>query len=195
MTTLSAYPTCPEQSRRVIHITTLALALGVLLWLWLPDVRPAHAATPYVVTNCTELALVDAMNFMNNNTITDGIISFNCNNVHAAATISIGYAGGYIVGSGAAYAIDGGGLITLTGGDANRLLQVQANAALTLTNISLINGNAGADYGGCLYNATGLLRLDNVTLQYCRTANSYLGGAIENNHGTLTVSGSRLLSS
>jgi hypothetical protein len=115
--------------------------------------------------------------------------------VHAAATISITNPGGYIVTGAAAYAIDGGSVITLTGLDANRLLFMQANAALTLTNISLTSGNAGADYGGCIYNFSGKLRLDNVTLQNCRTADAYLGGAIDNNGGTLTIAGSRILSS
>ena len=85
--------------------------------LWLLVTSSANAATSYVVTNCTAQGLVDAMNTFNNTLVQDGIITFNCNNVHAAATISITYPGGYIVATGAAYTIDGGNLITFTGLD------------------------------------------------------------------------------
>lgn len=181
--------------QRSQRISLFAFAFVVLLWLGLAKALPAQAATSYVVTNCTALGVADAMNFMNNNSVTDGIISFNCNNTHAPATINISYPGGYGVATSAAYTMDGGGLITLSGGNANRVLNVQANAALTLTNLSVINGNAGADYGGCIFNFSGKLRLDNVTLQNCRTADTYLGGAIyTSGNSRLTVSGSRILS-
>ena len=172
-----------------------ALALVALLWLALSRAQRAQAVTPYEVTTCTAQGLVDAMNTFNNTPVQDGIISFNCGTTHAPATISISYPGGYGVATNAAYTIDGGGVITLSGGNANRVLNVQANAALTLTNLSVIDGNAGADYGGCIFNFSGKLRLDNVTLQNCRTADSYLGGAIYTSGGWLTVSGSRILSS
>src|SRR5438552_17453473 len=88
--------------QRITRISLLALVVVALVGLGLAHALPAQAATPYVVTNCTVLALVDAMNFMDNNTTTHALIRSNCNNVPAATTTRIGYACGYIVGSRAA---------------------------------------------------------------------------------------------
>ena len=58
-----------------------------------------------------------------------GTISFNCNNAHTPATISITQSGGFIVTTSSRYTIDGGSVITLTGAGANRIFSVSSGAA------------------------------------------------------------------
>src|SRR5207253_2360973 len=76
---------------RALVQSACVVLLVVLMWFALAHALPAQAATSLEVTDCTALGLVNAMNFMNNNSITDGLITFNCNHLHAAATISITY--------------------------------------------------------------------------------------------------------
>jgi hypothetical protein len=71
------------------------------------------------------------------------------------------------------YTIDGGNLVSLSGAHANRLFTVKAGRALTLTNITLIDGYAaaGGDFatqGGAILNEGILLVLDHVTIRGSR---------------------------
>src|SRR5437016_5305666 len=119
---------------RSIRISTLALTLVMLLCMGLAHALPTYGAGE--VTNCTAQGLFDAMSSGN------GRITFNCGGTHAPATITILTAGGLTVGAGARYTIDGGNVITLSGAHNNRILQVAAGGALTLTKILLTDGYA-----------------------------------------------------
>ncbi len=176
--------TCPEQGRRVMRISTFALALGLTL-LWLLRTAPTQAAG--MVTDCTSQQGLD--NAMNSGS---GLITFNCGGTNAPATILITQAGGLNVATFSSYTIDGGNVITLSGGNTNRLFTV-FNGALTLTNILLTNGYAaaGGQYptqGGAILNNGGRLVLDHATVRNSRS--TYAGGAIEDVGRTTLLSDS-----
>ncbi len=174
-----------QSTRPARRISLFVMAMVALVWLALARSVPVQAATPYVVTNCTSQGLADGMNFMNINHIADGIISFNCDNVNAAATISITQGGGYNVTTGSAYTIDGGNVITLTGLDNYRLLNVQAGAALTLTHIVLTHGNSSSSGGGAVYSA-GTLTVSASRVISNQTTAAHNGGALVA-FGALTI--------
>jgi hypothetical protein len=87
--------------------------------------------------------------------------------------------------------IDGGGLITLSTNGADRLFYVSPGTTLGLANITLANGYAGFDNGGCIYNYQGTLTIVNSILEYCRLDGSE-GGAIYSYNGILSVADSQL---
>jgi hypothetical protein len=98
------------------------------------------------------------------------MISFNCNNVSAPATITITQGGGFNVTSNSSYTIDGGNVITLTGNNIYRILNVQAGGVLRVTNILLMHGYAAfggllPTQGGALLDNGGLLVLDHTTVR------------------------------
>ena len=136
-----------------------------------------------VVTNCTGTGLANAMNSGS------GLITFNCGAVPVVITVT--QAGGFNAIPGTFYTIDGGNLVTLSGAGTNRLFDIQAsNAALTLTNIILTNGNASAGgnqptQGGAILNEGGRLVLDHVTIH--NSQSYFAGGAIRDVNGTTIV--------
>lgn len=153
----------------IIRFSALALVIAGVIAIGLMRATTALAAG--VVTNCTGPNLGAAMNSGS------GLITFNCNNNHDPATLSLIQAGGYNVITGNQYTIDGGNLITLTGADVNRLFYIWPGGALTLTNIVLMNGNSGADYGGAVFANHGRLVLDHATILNSHTT-AKAGGAI-----------------
>jgi predicted outer membrane repeat protein len=163
----------------VVGLCGRFVGLGMLSFLL--GTAAVHAAG--VVTNCTGQGLADAMN------LGSGAISFSCG--PSPIVITVAQAGGFNAIAGTSYTIDGGNLVTLTGADANRLFDIQAaNAALTLTNIILTNGNASAGghqptQGGAILNEGGQLVLDHVTISGSQSY--FAGGAIRDINGTTTV--------
>ncbi|MBI5879654.1 MAG: hypothetical protein HZB53_18545 [Chloroflexi bacterium] len=152
-----------------------------LVYLLLAHTHPVQAAG--VVTNCTGTGLANAMNSGS------GLITFNCG--PSPVVITVTQAGGFNAIAGRFYTIDGGNLVTLTGAGANRLFNIQAaNAALTLTNIILTDGNASAGgdvptVGGAILNQGGRLVLDHVTIRDSQSY--YAGGAIRDSNGTTII--------
>lgn len=100
-----------------------------------------------------------------------GAITFNCGGTGAVATITLSST--KIIEANTT--IDGGGNITLSGGGVRRLFSVNADAALTLTNLTLIRG---FDYEGATIYNQGTLRLTNSTIM-SGTATGGHGGAIK----------------
>ena len=76
------------------------------------------------------------------------------------------------------------GTLTITGGDAVQIFTIAAGGGMTISNMSLTNGNAGEGNGGAINNA-GTLTLNNVNVSNSKAAN---GGAIYST-GSLTVNG------
>ena len=156
-----------------------SLGLGLLFIL----LTTATVQAAGVVTNCTGQGLAGAMNSGS------GLITFACGAAPVAITVT--QAGGFNVIPGRLYTIDGGNAVTLTGAGANRLFDIQAaNAALTLTNIILTDGNASAlghfpTQGGAILNEGGRLALDHVTIGHSKSY--YSGGAIEDVNGTTVL--------
>ena len=148
--------------------------------------NPPAVQAAGVVTNCTGIGLANAMNSGS------GLITFSCGS--APVVITVTQAGGFNVIPGSSYTIDGGDQVTLTGSGINRLFDIQAtNAALTLTNIILMDGNASAGgnlstQGGAILNEGGQLELDHVTIR--NSQSYYAGGAIRDVNGTTIVKNS-----
>jgi len=82
-----------------------------------------------------------------------------------------------------------GATIARASGDPFRILHVASGGNLTLTNVTITNGNAGSNPGGGIMNSGGTLNITNSTL-YSNTA--YLGGGVMNNGGTLNITTSTL---
>jgi hypothetical protein len=148
--------------------------------------QPAQAVGDVVVTTCTPQGLADAMNTLNGTS--GGVISFNCNNVNAPATITITQAGGFNVTTNSSYTIDGRDVITLTGADANRIFSVSFSATLTLTNITLVNGYSASGDGGAIVN-NGTLNVNNSKFFQNQTDPAWSGGAIVS-YGPLNITNS-----
>jgi hypothetical protein len=71
--------------------------------------------------------------------------------------------------------------IVLSGGGTTRLFHhLAAGNYLTLTHITLRDGNAGNDHGGCIFNDGGTVVLIDVTVTHCRVTSPYQGGGIYN---------------
>lgn len=167
--------------RRNLVVDLFGTCIGLAILFILFGTDTLYAAG--VVTDCTGTGLANAMNSGS------GLITFDCG--PAPVVLTVTQAGGYNVIPGRSYTIDGGNLVTLTGAGANRLFDIQAsNAALTLTNIILTNGNASAGgnqptQGGAILNEGGQLTLNNVTIRSCQSF--FAGGAIRGINGTTTV--------
>ena len=76
------------------------------------------------------------------------------------------------------------GTLAISGGDAVQIFTIAAGGGMTISNMSLTNGNAGEGNGGAINNA-GTLSLTNVNVSNSKAAN---GGAIYST-GSLTVNG------
>ncbi|MBR4075983.1 MAG: hypothetical protein IKK25_03880, partial [Lentisphaeria bacterium] len=76
------------------------------------------------------------------------------------------------------------GTLAITGGDAVQIFTIAAGGGMTISNMSLTNGNAGEGNGGAINNA-GTLALTNVNVSNSKAMN---GGAIYST-GSLTVNG------
>jgi predicted outer membrane repeat protein len=109
-----------------------------------------------------------------------GLVTFDCG--AAPATIIVDTT---LVEEGTILTIDGGGLVTLDGDSLRQLFLVLDGGDLTLRNLSLVHGFAGA--GGALGNG-GTARLERVNVSL-NGADSF-GGAAIFNHGVLTVTDS-----
>src|SRR5688572_374699 len=138
------------QRRHPLPAVVLAALLATASLLGAP--RPALAGgvvgtgTPQ---SCTNAALDQRL-------AGGGTVTFNCGGaaqiIITAKTIS------------ANTTINGAGGITLSGNSANRLFRVNPGVRLTLQNITLVGGNAGAGlHGGAILNDGGILALSNVT--------------------------------
>jgi hypothetical protein len=82
----------------------------------------------------------------------------------------------------------GGDPVTISGNNASRVFNIGAGANVTLSALTITNGNAGSGFGGGIYN-NGTLTVSNSTLS-SNTANG--GGSIWNEGSTLTVNNSTL---
>ena len=176
MTQLKQFPL--RQPRRP------ALGLWLVLALLVAPLRATPAAANVVITDCTtSLDLAVALNGPN------ALITFSCG--PAPVTITITQDGGFNVVDGSAFTIDGGNRVTLSGGNNNRVFNVAATAALTLTNIILNHGYAASggpspvDEGGALLNNGGTLALINTIVRDSQS--THAGGALENQSGTTTL--------
>ncbi|MCL4303737.1 MAG: hypothetical protein KJ077_49080 [Anaerolineae bacterium] len=183
-------------------VSGLILA-GLLLSLF--SISPAYAGG--VVGNgtpgsCTETALNTALSG-------GGTVTFKCGGAKTIIFTSYKQISANTV-------INGGGVITLSGGNSTDLFQVFSTKALTLQNISLVNGlskltaagavenfgtttiinsqlrnNRSSSHGGAISNQ-GLLTLNNVTLSNNQATDA--GGAVYNDAGSVTVNNSLFLS-
>jgi hypothetical protein len=158
-------------TQRIIRGQVFALTLIVVLWLILARAAPAQAAG--VVADCS------SDTDLTNKLVGGGLVTFNCGGTHSAATIQMGSGKDITVNT----TIEGGGLLTLDGHNATRQFQVSSGAALTLSNITLVNGYAdpanSTGHGGCiLVGNNSQLVLLNVTILNCHTPDGYSGGGI-----------------
>ena len=160
--------------------------LASMVWSVLGGAQVAHADG--TVTDCSnDIDLTVQMS-------SGGLVTFNCNGP-APIIITVTLSGGIVPNLNTT--LDGsnnGNPVTLSGGHANRLFDVQAGAALTLTNITLMDGNAAggnpANQGGAILNEGDLLVLDQVTIR--NSQSSFAGGAIRDIGGTTIVKNSLL---
>ncbi|HSD83877.1 MAG TPA: hypothetical protein VLG46_08465, partial [Anaerolineae bacterium] len=148
------------------------LAAGFML-MWVSRTSNARAASARPMTDavvqppCGEAAFDTAFNTVNNG---GGILTFNC------GTATIFFSNQKVVT--ANVTIDGGGVMTLSGGNSTRLFLVAASQTLTLTNLTLTDGNSGAaPGGGVMITDTGSLVADNVVFDH-NTSNDQDGSAI-----------------
>ena len=79
------------------------------------------------------------------------------------------------------------GLLTISGGDGSAIFQVNSNAVVTISGLTLMNGDSATD-GGAISNA-GTLTLANMQVVNNQTQTN--GGGIANT-GTLTITGSEI---
>ena len=197
----------------------IVLAIVLIVGLWVgPAVAPAAAQGPAAPAanatvgtgtpaSCTADTLNTALALVQ--TSGGGTLSFDC----GAAPHTIVVSPTLLITT--TVIIDGGslGAITLSGGNLRRVITVNSGSWLSLLNLVLTAGVVSDGYGGCLYTASALTQLDNVIVHTCRTGlplaeattltggpglgegTTSIGGAIANIGGTLTLSGSQVLSS
>ena len=156
----------------------LALALCVALGLWLLMQPLTARAETIIVTNSSD----------------DGPGSLRAAIAAANPGDTITFAGDYTIGLNSQLVVnkivtvDGGGRsVTISGNSATRLFTIEATGVVTLSRLSLINGNVDG-YGGGIHNA-GAVTLLNSTLSGNQGAGA--GGGIYN-AGTLTIRNSTL---
>jgi CSLREA domain-containing protein len=177
-----------------VTLTLLALTFSAV------GVTPAHAASLTVntlednITNgdglCTlREAITAANNNANFNDCTGAgygadTITFNVN----GTILLVGSQLPTITVAGDALTIDGTGqTVTISGNNSVRVMQVDADASLTLNNLTIANGIATGNSGGGINNV-GTLTITNSTFSG-NNANGGNGGGI-NNNGTLTITNS-----
>jgi predicted outer membrane repeat protein len=171
--------------RPVLRCLLLALGgtLAVMAALFLRAAGPARADT--VVTTCTTAGIQAALN-------AGGVVTFNCG---GPVTIPISPT---LVVTGPV-TLDGGAAVTLDGQGLTRILSVTVGSALTLTHLTLVNGNAADGQGGGAVHVAmsgTLLSLNTVyTNNRALTGPLYDGGALFGGAGsTLDIRGSTFLS-
>jgi predicted outer membrane repeat protein len=168
-------------------LRSLALALGgtlaVLAALFLGTAHDARADT--VITTCTGTVIQAALS-------AGGVVTFNC-----GGPVTVPIAQTLVVSR--TVTLDGGNAVTLDGQGLTRILSVTVGSALTLTNITLVNGNAadGRGGGGVHVGMTGTL----LSLNTVYTTNRALTGPLANGGAvfgepasTLDIRGSTFLS-
>lgn len=87
-------------------------------------------------------------------------------------------------------AIDGPGAstITLDGGDTDRILHASNTAALSVSGLTLTNGDAGSGYGGAIQAGYGQLSLDGVVIT---SSSADSGGGVSVNGNDVSITNSR----
>jgi hypothetical protein len=146
---------------RTKHLVTILILLALAM-----PASPAHAGG--VVTFCDEAHLLAAL-------AGGGTVTFACSGtITLTNTITIA----------ADTTIDGSGQdVTISGDNRVRVLTISAGISLTLEGLTITDGRASVDNGGVL-NFYGTL-----TVNHCNFVGNS-GGAIYNNHGSVTVSNS-----
>jgi hypothetical protein len=120
-------------------LLALVAALAILAALFVGTANHARADT--VITTCTGAFLQAALS-------AGGVVTFNC-----GGPVTIPIAQTLVVSR--TVTLDGGDAVTLDGLGLTRILLVTTGAALTLTNITLANGNAAdGQAGGAAHVAT-----------------------------------------
>ena len=142
--------------------------LPLLLSLALGLATPVQAAG--VVTDCSSSS--DFIARLGGG----GLVTFNCP-FPGPTVITISYYNGIIPAPDTT--VDGsnhGHPITLSGGHTNRVFHhIAGGNTLTLTHLTLRDGNAGNDFGGCIINEGDLVVLIDVTITHC-IAGQFGGG-------------------
>lgn len=161
----------------LLALRTCFLISSVLLAAALPNLAQAAGVvgngTP---GSCSEAALDAAL-------FGGGDITFNCG---GAATITITSSKDISHDT----TLLGGGNITLNAGGTTRIFKLRALTTLTLSDITLDNGNAGNQDGGAI-ESSGTLVLSHVTIQNSKTNTGFCGGAIATDTtGTTIISNS-----
>jgi Bacterial Ig-like domain len=176
-----------------------ALAASVLMAV-VVLASPAWAAT-YTVKNTNDAgpgslrqAIIDA----NTNTGSADTINFDAMSLGSSATITLTSGQLPPITDVAGLTIDGGSAdITISGNEQYRVFLVDSGAKLTLSNLTVANGNSGFEddgRGGGIYNGQGgTVTVSNSTLSGNSAGNGNGGGGIYNGgFGTLEVINSTL---
>ncbi len=182
----------PRLSTRILLVAGLGAAIAL-------PVPPASAASIVVDTNADtavaadgDCSLREAINNANGDADTTGGDCAAGSGLDAIAfsgvgTITLGSSLPSITDTDG-LTIDGDNAVTVDGAGSFRVFSVNAGAALTLQDITVANGNAGAGFGGGISN-DGTLTVSGGTLS---TNGASQGGGIYNASGTVTVTGSTL---
>ena len=139
--------------------------------------KPALAANAVVGGACGEAEFEAALTTIQSGG--GGTMTFNCGNspfyIYFSSVKTIN----------TAVAIEGGGQAILSGQNSTRLFNISNLGSLTLTNITVRNGNGSGGDGGAIYNQ-GSLTVDNSKFLYNTTDLTKSGGAIVS-YGPLTI--------
>ena len=163
---------------RVARMSTLALALVVLLWLALTRALPARAGG--VVTTCDEPSLRAAL-------AGGGLVTFNC-----AGSPVITLSSQIVITADASIdGADNGSPVTLSGNNMTSIFVITASHMLTLSDITIRNGSGPG--AGCIEVAPGSnLYAGQTTLTNCH--GDLKGGLWIANDASATLVDSRVLS-
>ncbi len=169
--------------RSVLPVITLILLVGLLGLVAVAGgvSRPAHAATPIVVSTCDESHLDAAIAQANTDNAGD-TITFGCSGDIKLTSILV------ITGS---MTLDGSGqMVTLDGNDSVKVLSMRSGVSFTLNTLTIAHG-FGDGIGGGLDNRGGTVSISNSTF-----ANNSAGRQISEgggglfNAGTMSISNS-----
>lgn len=161
------------QIARLLFNTTIAFAIAMVLFVLQ---IPAPARAGGTVMNCA-----DDTDF-STKLGGGGTVTFSC----GTATITLSSTKTITQNT----TIDAGNVITLSGGGVRQLFVVQSPAVLTLTNITIRDGNSGANDGGAVYvNNGGTLTITGSRF-YSNTTSSTQGGGAITTYGALNISSS-----
>jgi uncharacterized repeat protein (TIGR01451 family) len=183
------------KAERVLTSVVLGLGLTVaLVWLLTGGrVLPVHA-TNYTVTNTSDSgagslrqAILDANGSPGHDAIDfDGSVSGEITLASALPAITDDLT---ITGPGAA-------VLAVSGNDAYRVFEVASGTAVTITRLTVRNGNLSDGKGGGIWSA-GTLRLENVAIVDNRAGGLYpngRGGGVCIASGSATLSGTQVVS-